>query len=419
MSSHAVPSVEIISHSHDVNKLAASAARISTRKGTASEIWNMSTDDSQDLNLIKKVVSSGHETILEHACFTLAFTNVSAYVEQFFIEHRLASFTVKSRRYVDFYDAGYYLPVDLPDEVKKPYSSHVDFLFSQYEELVTHGIPKEDARFVLPYCFSSNFFCTLNARELKHILRKMKGLSHQHKEFAILSDQLVTQLQTVFPYAIPDNPDTDNLSDLSEPRNSQSVVSPVSSNVTLAAYNDNTLPLTIHEGMYGIVKDNEKLEHIIATFTIRNISLAGITHLARHRMQSLIIPDYSRIDYSCYIFPASIKENEEMQEIYHNCFKRNLDFVTMHHNHLKGNRVYLCMSGNTTDVITTMNARELNHFFCLRCCNRAQWEIRQIANTMLAELQQKDSSVFEKMGPSCARGKCPEGKMSCGHPYNR
>ena len=65
----------------------------------------------------------------------------------------------------------------------------------------------------------------------------------------------------------------------------------------------------------------------------------------------------------------------------------------------------------------TMNARELRHFFSLRCCNRAQWEIRELADIMLTLCRATSPELFEDAGCACMRGKpCPEGKRSCGKP---
>ena len=67
-----------------------------------------------------------------------------------------------------------------------------------------------------------------------------------------------------------------------------------------------------------------------------------------------------------------------------------------------------------TKMICTMNARSLLNFFTHRCCNRAQWEIRALAVEMLKEVKAVAPHIFEKAGPPCLRGNCPEGKMSCG-----
>jgi thymidylate synthase (FAD) len=92
-------------------QVCSAAARISTTEGTAFSVFNKSQEsDEANVKLIGKVLNSGHKTIIEHHCFNLAFNNVSVIVEQFLIEFRLTSFTIKSRRYVDFSNAGYYMP---------------------------------------------------------------------------------------------------------------------------------------------------------------------------------------------------------------------------------------------------------------------------------------------------------------------
>ena len=67
-----------------------------------------------------------------------------------------------------------------------------------------------------------------------------------------------------------------------------------------------------------------------------------------------------------------------------------------------------------THITVTMNARELLHFFSLRCCNRAQWEIREMAVEMLRLCKQAAPAIFENAGPGCVSGPCPEGAKTCG-----
>lgn len=97
-------SVSILNVSPEAAAMIASGGRISTMDGTAGEIYAKSLAAGQEKNekLIGKVLSSGHTSVLEHCYVNLSFENVSVLAEQFLIEFRLASFTVKSRRYVDF-----------------------------------------------------------------------------------------------------------------------------------------------------------------------------------------------------------------------------------------------------------------------------------------------------------------------------
>lgn len=110
--------VYVLGYSNCGEKMCAAGGRISTQPGNALGIWDKSQDDEKNANLIDKVTRSGHNSTVEHIMFNLAFNDVSVIVEQFMIEFRLASFTVKSRRYVDFYDAGFYVPEFKSEENK-------------------------------------------------------------------------------------------------------------------------------------------------------------------------------------------------------------------------------------------------------------------------------------------------------------
>ena len=154
----------IISANPQALAVVASSARMSTQQGTALEVYAREGDREKNLKLIEKVLASGHKSVIEHQTLSIAFNDVSVMVEQFVIEFRLASFTVKSRRYVDFSGAGYVVPA-MQSEAEERYRAGMDALFHAYSSLLERGIPKEDARFVLPYSLRSNFFMTINARE--------------------------------------------------------------------------------------------------------------------------------------------------------------------------------------------------------------------------------------------------------------
>ena len=75
---------------------------------------------------------------------------------------------------------------------------------------------------------------------------------------------------------------------------------------------------------------------------------------------------------------------------------------------------FVLPNATETKILVSMNARELHHFFALRTCRRAQWEIRGMAMRMLSIAKDRAPLLFETAGPGCVRGRCPEGKMSCG-----
>ena len=130
---------KIISRNANSEEVCASAARISTTAGDALTIFEGAQENFKNRALIEKVLASGHKSLTEHAVFTIALRDVSVFAEQFFIECRLASFTVKSRRYVDFSRLGYYVPPELEGEELALYRRYMDRLFAAYQALLEAG----------------------------------------------------------------------------------------------------------------------------------------------------------------------------------------------------------------------------------------------------------------------------------------
>lgn len=116
--------------SFNCEEVCASAARISTTAGDAHEIFENAGGNPKNHPLIGKVLASGHKSLIEHAVFSIALRDVSVFVEQFFIECRPASFTVKSRRYVDFSKLGYHISPELEGEDRALYRRYMDGLFA-------------------------------------------------------------------------------------------------------------------------------------------------------------------------------------------------------------------------------------------------------------------------------------------------
>lgn len=424
----------------------AAAGRISTQQGTSLEIFDRSADKEKNASLICKVTKSGHTSTVEHVFFNLAFENVSVAVEQFMIEFRLASFTVKSRRYVDFSDCGYLVPEFNNDTVTSEYKAHMNMLFNEYNAFVESGVPKEDARFLLPYCFFSNFYCSLNGRELLLVLKRMLyGRESANPEIYTLGKQLLEQAQKLAPGMLDefearapkmsDEADIELVFDADRTEKADSLAELVS--FTPDAAKAVALSYLIGCGKYPtkeyeLAADKNNRDRIISavmnstrqrsleaatfTFKLNNVSLSCITHFARHRMQSIIIPALSCAKRDNYIIPETIAENKDLLNRYVAAFTKNTEF----YNKLKAMGyaesilVFCLLSGNTLDIVTTMNARELLLFFKLRACNRAQWEIRAYAAEMLRLLRANSPELFRYYGPSCCVGTCPEGRLTCG-----
>lgn len=435
---------ELISYNLNGTEICASAARISTTKGNAVEIFEKAKEHPKNQELIQKVFSSGHKSVIEHAVFTIALKDVSAFVEQFFIECRLASFTVKSRRYVDFSHLGYHVPEDLKEEEQKQYCQYMDMLFGAYQALLDGGIPKEDARFLLPYSFHSNFYCTLNARELIQILSAIRhGRGQGIPELQDLADQIIRQAKEILPGVFSNLEDggTDkNSSNSSQTANYMVKVQDDVSFVTpqeagsIRLLNAPSGPLDILNAAYSmnhpdsdcppdigtLLKSRRprELEQLAYSFLISDVTLSGITHIVRHRMQSIIIPSIWNINHSRFILPDTIRLDAPMAEIYQQVLKQANTMVKQMSKNpaLQKYSYYYALSGNVMDIMTTINARELNHFIQLRTCRRAQWEIRKVSIEILQCLRNSCPELFRSFGPSCyVNGFCPEGKMTCGN----
>ena len=437
-------SAKIIATSSAGDTVVASAARISTTQGTALEIYDKSCEKDNNSTLIEKVVASGHTSTLEHQFFTVAFDNVSVCTEEFVIEFRLGSYTVKSRRYVDFTNAGFYIP-PMPEALVPTYQAHMQSLFDDYAALLALEIPKEDARYLLPYCFRSNFYCTMNARELLYMVTVMcKGRGSYYPELKMLGESLKEQLRAYFPH-LPELFEKRFHADESESYARYAPVQPdgwpiepkpAAAEVELRYAppkfaQDLLMDAQIYNGMFShdpegpyeyfdliTSERTRELELLHAQFEIRNLSLAAITHLVRHRMQTVLVPQVTQAVYfQSYVLPESVKENAKVCEIYQQAFARNAAvFKQMRSNGLPDEAAqYFALAGNQLDVLCDMNGRELLHFMKLRTCTRAQWEIRACAVELLRQLRAACPSVFGCFGPSCfVTGVCPEGRLSCG-----
>lgn len=170
------------------------------------------------------------------------------------------------------------------------------------------------------------------------------------------------------------------------------------------------------------------LEHATFTFAIEGISRACSHQLVRHRMASYSQQSqrYVNMDTFDWVVPMSIKDEDvevdlgfkfvPASEIYEGLM---IDINDAYHRLVEAgipeeDARYILPNACTTNIVVTMNARELRHFFSLRCCERAQWEIKQLADMMLALVKEVAPTLFEDAGAQCKQlGYCPE-KRGCG-----
>ena len=223
--------------------------------------------------------------------------------------------------------------------------------------------------------------------------------------------------------------------------------------------------------MLASIGHESPLEHVSFTFAIEGISRACTHQIVRHRIASYSQQSqrYVKLEQFEYIIPPAIEKNPEAKRIFIEAMERDqkaydelvdllledilidkhaADYGSCIREILKENpdvapdrskvldlyaekffedyrkaekqaiedARYVFPNACETKIVVTMNARSLLHFFNVRCCNRAQWEIREMATEMLKECKKIAPALFKKAGPDCVYGKCGEGKMSCKHP---
>jgi len=164
------------------------------------------------------------------------------------------------------------------------------------------------------------------------------------------------------------------------------------------------------------------VEHAHFTFSIEGVSRSLTHQLVRHRIASYSQQSqrYVGMSRASYVLPPSIAENPEARKR----FTETMDNAWSAYKELaekvpKEDARYVLPNSCHTNITVTMNARELWHLFRLRCCRRAQWEIRMMAWKMLAEVREVAPVLFEEAGPGCFRGQCPEGDYTCGKPFRK
>lgn len=184
------------------------------------------------------------------------------------------------------------------------------------------------------------------------------------------------------------------------------------------------------------------IEHASFTFGIEGVSRSLLAQITRHRMASFSVQSQRYVKENAFEFviPPEIQSDKNALLIYNNAMKDCISSYNKLCDALKANHIkklvaqgltpkeaslkaekmaiedarFVLPNASTTKMVVTMNARSLYNFFELRCCNRAQWEIRDVANKMFELCIEVAPTLFINAGPACVNGKCGEGKMNCG-----
>lgn len=309
------PTVKLLSYTNDPERVVAAAARTCYSNDDPVDIFNKLSDED-----IKKAISNlpaSHTSPFEHASFTFAISNVSRTLLAQITRHRIATFSVKSQRYVNtIKDFRPYLPKEIlydPDAMRI-YNAAIDKVIVAYNDI------------------QDELVC------------------HYMKENVITGFDPFTREQLT--------------------------------NASRLWYNDPTFTPVFNE---AFIEDS-----------LNRLKIAREKYIANKDKE----------DTSSYW-------NSDCEALW----KRYVEYRRK----AGENARYILPNACNTSMVMTMNAGSLMHFFRLRCCNRAQEEIRELAWMMREEVMTVAPAIFDgRSGPAClVDGKCSEGKMTCGVPYTK
>ena len=195
-------------------------------------------------------------------------------------------------------------------------------------------------------------------------------------------------------------------------------------------------------GMLAEIGHESPIEHASFTFGIEGVSRALLAQITRHRIASYSVQSqrYVREKEFEFVTPPEIEASPEAKEVFQKAMTDSLSayeklteilmdrhyqsFLKQGQDEKTARRTaekkaiedarFVLPNACDTKMIATFNARSLLNFFAHRCCNRAQWEIKTLADEMLRLVLEVAPTLFAHAGPPCVEGNCPEGKMSCG-----
>ena len=200
-----MPKVKLIDHTPDPEKVVVLAARQTRSEGLVDE--GELTEELID-KVMRTLIFRKHLSPLEHAYFTFLVWDISRICSHQLVRHRMASYSQQSQRVVKLTRASFITPPSIleKEEALRIYNESLNFAVNAYNELVSMGIPKEDARFVLPQAIETKLVVTMNARELLHFfgLRLCKKAQWEIRELALKMLEEVKKVAPVmFKYAGP------------------------------------------------------------------------------------------------------------------------------------------------------------------------------------------------------------------------
>jgi len=444
-------------------RICAASGKLSRMPGTVYDAYESVSNPEKALKFVKRVIGMGHTATIDHDYMVFAISGVSPIVEQTIIEERFSSFTIKSRREVDFSNPVFYVP-DFYDkdgnllenniELKEKYSKHMKKLFETYSSFVEKGISKEDARFLLPYCFYSEIIMGLDSTSLVRLINSLiNGKLSNITELRDFGNKLLDIAKERTPYidvlikkertnysaldnlfdeinldVMTDNVVNAVLVDATDNIDMSLIVSAIARRYNTSIEN----AVKIYESEIrgnselesGFMKaifnseNHDDLRQVNMRFNI-NIPFAILTHLTRHRRLSLSIPEFvPNLSLMNYVVPPSVVScglSDEFENVFEN---NNLMYNEFKNAGVREeDLVYFILGGVTSNVVVNCDGEAFRWLCRLRECSKAQWCIRNIVKGMHDEIGVLDGNRYfsENLGPDCVVNHfCGEGKESCG-----
>ena len=190
--------VKLIGYTSDPEKLPAMAATLTHSKIKPETLDK--TSGKEQAAVLEQVLKLGHTSVIEHASFTFAISDVSRSLTHQLVRHRIASYSQQSQRYVNLNEPNYVIPpsIEKNKRTKKAYEETMQAIWTQYNTLLELKIPSEDARYVLPNGTCTNIMVTMNARSLLNFF-ELRCCLHAQWEIRLLANKMLQEVKKVAP----------------------------------------------------------------------------------------------------------------------------------------------------------------------------------------------------------------------------
>jgi len=375
--------VKILTHTPEPEKTVAAAARLCYSNSGPLEIMeNMSREKIE--KFLNKLISMGHLSPIEHVSFTFGIEGVSRTLLAQLTRHRIASYSVQSLRY------------------NNPFKE--DIINQKAEE---EKLQKQNLAYIKGLALSPEFNDPAKINERFGIIIEKNIITEKHYE-ELFKENLSHFIRGISDAFVQTGENFLIFPEEFKEYFMQAGLKFEMENEKLLFSKDNAIEfcLFIYEGMdfsYNLFS-KEKLFQIISSIKGFYEKLVFILEeYIKRKYYSTLPEDIKKDIKAIFIYLDGLKG---AKEAYLKLVNSGVD---------KEDARYILPMGTMTNIVMTMNARSLYNFFALRCCNRAQSEIRELANLMLKEVKKIAPTLFEKAGAPCeSLGYCPEGDLSCG-----